>query len=102
MPGVPAFRTRTFRGVFLAALLGCLIGAPVASAALAPVGQDGLSRSLTKLATPALRAQTPARQAAQLDVARSGPGSLLRDGRRIDVKLRFASGALGQLGELRG
>lgn len=63
---------------------------------------DGaLSPRLAELATPALRAAPPGEQAAAIDVARSGPGSLIRQGNRILADVRFDRGAAAGLPGLR-
>lgn len=67
-----------------------------------PKGTAGaLSPALAKLAKPAVRSQPEARQAAQLSVAARGPGSLMREGGRIVVNVRFESGAIARLDGLR-
>jgi hypothetical protein len=56
---------------------------------------------LADLAKPSVRTARPAKQAAILDVARSGPGSLLRDSNRVLVDVRFGSGASAGVDDLR-
>lgn len=62
---------------------------------------DGLSPRLTELFKPAVRSASRAEQAAQLSLAPSGPGSLLRDGNRVLVDVRFDRGAAAGLDALR-
>ncbi len=63
---------------------------------------DGaLSLRLAELAKPAVRALSPARQARALSVASEGPGSLLRQGNRILVDVRFDHGAVAGVDALR-
>lgn len=60
-----------------------------------------LSPALSELANPSFRTQSRAEQMRQLGIARRGPGSLLREGRRVLVYVRFEHGALAALPELR-
>jgi len=74
----------------------------VASPAAARTGSpSGLSPRLAKLASPALRDASAARQARALGLAASGPGSLLRRGSRILAYVRFEQGAIATLPALR-
>ncbi|MGE5280730.1 MAG: S8 family serine peptidase [Chloroflexota bacterium] len=73
-----------------------------APAAIAKTGSAaGLSPRLAKLASPSLRDASAARQARALGLAPSGPGSLLRRGRRVLVYLRFDHGAITALPAVR-
>ncbi len=64
---------------------------------------DGnLSPRLAELAKPSVRALPPAKQAARLSVAAGGPGSLLREGNRVLVDVRFDHGAAAGVEALRG
>jgi hypothetical protein len=72
-----------------------------ASAAASPPGEGELSARLTELARPAVRSMPPAEQAEQLSLAAEGPGSLLRDGNRVLVEVRFDRGAAAGVDELR-
>ncbi len=87
--------------VFLACFfaIAALLGLP----ALAPAmrGPDGLSPRLAELARPAVRALSHRAQAKKLGLAPRGPGSLLRQGERILVYVRFDGGALSRLPSLR-
>jgi hypothetical protein len=69
----------------------------------APAGAQpdlGLSPRLRQLADPAVRSLAPAQQARRLSTAASGPGSLLRDGSRLVVSVRFEAGAAARAGDL--
>lgn len=73
-----------------------LLGAAwaVASPAAAMPSTTPLSPLLSELARPAVRALSPARQAARLNVAAEGPGSLVREGGQVVVQARFDHGAI--------
>ncbi len=66
----------------------------------APEGSN-LSPRLAALAGKSLRGAGPQKQARALSLAPEGPGSLLRDGRRVLVSVRFRSGAAAAVDELR-
>jgi hypothetical protein len=63
-----------------------------ARAAATPRSAGVLSSRLTELAKPTVRSAPPAKQAEKLSVSPAGPGSLLRDGNRVLVEVRFAHG----------
>lgn len=63
--------------------------------------RSGLSPRLAELAKPSLRSAPAAKQAAALSLAPRGPGSLVRDGGRVLVDVRFDGGAVAGLGDLR-
>jgi Subtilase family len=80
-------------GVGAAIAAAMLAVASLALAAPRPPGQT-LSPRLTELATSEeLRAAPPRKQAARLDVAPEGEGSLLRDGERLVVEVLVAGDA---------
>jgi len=87
--------------------LGWSLGATLAAAGLlaAPAAamssRGPLSPRLTELAKPSVRLKSPAKQAAILSVAPGGPGSLLREGNRVLVDVRFDHGAAVSLDALR-
>jgi hypothetical protein len=81
-------------------ILAALFAAP-ATAKRAPRGAGDLSARLAELATPSLRSAAPARQAAKLDLAPGGEGSLLRQGSRVLAYVRFARGPLAGIRPLR-
>ncbi len=63
-----------------------------AASAATPVRDTGvLSPDLAQLVKPSVRGLSAGRQAALLGVAQSGPGSLVREGERVLVRVRFAS-----------
>jgi subtilisin family serine protease len=68
---------------------------------MAPPGAGVLSPRLEELSKPVVRSASPAQQAAILGVARSGPGSLVREGDRVLVSVRFDHGAIAALPNLR-
>ena len=72
-----------------------------AIAAVAPPGDGALSPRLAALAKPALRSAPPDEQAQALSLAAEGPGSLVRDGNRVLVEVRFDSGAAASAADLR-
>lgn len=75
---------------------GLAPGRPVSAGADA-----GLSPRLAKLATPSLRGAGVARQADELGLPESGPGSLLREGKRVLVEVQFDRGAAAAADDLR-
>ena len=72
-----------------------------ALAALAPPSDGALSPRLAELAKPAVRTAPPAEQAQALSLAAEGPGSLVRDGNRVLVEVRFDQGAAAGVEDLR-
>jgi subtilisin family serine protease len=89
-------------GTALAALAVALPIAPAAAHGLARPARDAvLSPSLAMLAKPSVRSKSREKQAAILDMAVNGPGSLLRDGNRVLVRARFDEGAIARLRALR-
>jgi subtilase family protein len=79
----------------------CALAPTAASAAIVRPGEGELSPRLAELAKPAVRTAPRAEQTRRLDVARSGPGSLLRRGNRVLVDVRFEHGATSGADELR-
>jgi hypothetical protein len=65
----------------------------MAMAMSTPTADPSLSPRLAELATAAVRSAPRAEQAAQLSLASTGPGSLLRAGDRVLVDVRFDRGA---------
>jgi hypothetical protein len=100
-PG-PISRPRLARRCSLAALaLSCLL-APGAAAIPARPGQDNLSSRLAQLSKPgALRSMSLAQAGERLALSPEGPGSLLREGNRLVVEVRFDSGARESVDALR-
>jgi hypothetical protein len=89
------------RSAPIALAVACLLPPAAGAAALAPKSHGVLSPDLALLAKPSFRAKPPARQARTLGIAESGPGSLIREGRRLLVDVHFDHGAVSQLGSLR-
>jgi hypothetical protein len=81
--------------------VACSFASP-AGASVGRLGDDDLSTRLAELARPSVRTAPRAKQATTLDVARRGPGSLLRLGGRVLVEVRFNRGAASRLDDLRG
>ena len=74
----------------------------LAAPAMAISSNSGpLSPRLAELVKPSVRSKSPDKQAAMLSVAPSGPGSLLRQGDRVLVNVRFERGAAASLEALR-
>lgn len=97
-PGNPPRRS-TLSSTVVLALSWALIAAGAAQAAVRPAGV--LSPRLDELAKPAVRSAPPAEQARKLSLAAEGPGSLLRDGNRVLVSVRFDGGAAEGVEKLR-
>lgn len=84
--------------VFLAA---CAVLPTAALGAAGPPGAGDLSPRLAELSKPAVRSAPPAEQAKALSLAAAGPGSLMRDGNRVLVEVRFDRGAAAGAEDLR-
>jgi hypothetical protein len=95
------FFSRRSAALLLALLaLACLPA--VSFAGPSPKRSGGpLSPVLTTLAKPSVRALPPARQARAAGIAAEGPGSLIRDGAGVLVDVRFDSGAIAALPQVR-
>jgi subtilisin family serine protease len=94
--------SRLTRRALLFALVVTSVPAPAAALAMmAPRSDGALSPALAELAKPSVRSESPARQAATLGVVANGPGSLLREGNRVLVNVRFEQGAIARLPGLR-
>ena len=63
--------------------------------------EGDLSPRLAELSEHAVRTAPPRKQARKLSLAPSGPGSLLREGNRIVVEVRFERGAAAAVDDLR-
>lgn len=87
--------------MFFAPVFLCLIATGTASAMQSKVGEGVLSPRLAELAKPALSSAPLDKQAEALSLAAEGPGSLIRQGNRVVVDVRFDSGAAASLGGLR-
>lgn len=100
---LPRENVRACVGWLLAAavIFVCASAPALAAAASGPAGAGALSPRLAALATPAVRSLPPAGQARVLSLARQGPGSLLREGNRVLVEVRFEHGAAAGVEDLR-
>jgi len=94
-------RDRLGRRLAATVALACVLAPTSAVAAMAPGGDGGLSPRLATLDTTGLRAAAPAEQAEALSLLADGPGSLLREGRRLLAYVRFDSGAAAGAAALR-
>jgi len=83
------------------AFAAALPAAPAALAAKTRPSDGALSPRLAELAKPAVRSAPPAEQAQALSLAAEGPGSLVREGNRVLVEVRFDRGAAASGEELR-
>lgn len=107
-PGNP-HRPRAGARLVAAPLLLCALATALAigvrpattDAAVPRPGAGELSPRLAELARPALRSAPEARQARALRLPVTGPGSLLRDGNRVLVEVRFEHGAAAGAADLR-
>ena len=81
--------------------LACALGPAAGWAASTKPAAGDLSPRLAELTKPAVRTAPPDKQASKLSLAPSGPGSLLREGNRIVVEVRFEQGAAAAVDELR-
>jgi hypothetical protein len=95
-----ARRPPAARSSIVALALACAVWAQPATA-MSNRGDGSLSPRLAELAKPAVRTLSPAKQAARLSIASEGPGSLLREGDRVLVDVRFDQGAIAELDALR-
>jgi len=88
----------------LASALGLALLLPAAAGALPPGAKqhDPLAPELQKLSRPSLAAKPPAQQATALGLPQEGPGSLIREGRRILVNVYFDGRVAPQLDALHG
>jgi hypothetical protein len=90
------------RGRFAGRLAAALaLACALAPAAAVAQGGGALSPRLAALAAPGLRGAVPAEQAEALSLAAGGAGSLLREGNRVLVYVRFESGAAARVDALR-
>jgi subtilisin family serine protease len=98
-PGNPPLRRVA---IWPIATLGLALALSPASASAASRPAEGdLSPRLAELAKPSVRSAPPAKQAEELSLAPEGPGSLLREGNRVLVEVRFDRGAAAAVDDLR-
>jgi hypothetical protein len=100
-PGFGSRALQARRSSLAALLVACVLAPASAPAMEVPAAESGLSPRLAELARPAVRSAPRAEQAARLSLAPDGPGSLLRDGNRVLVAVRFERGAAAAVGALR-
>lgn len=79
----------------------CALAPGAAQATSTRSGADSLSPRVAELAKPSFRSASQAEQTELLSLPSSGPGSLLRDGNRVLVNVRFERGAANSVGALR-
>ena len=91
---------RPARALALAISLALLLPA-VADAALPDRGASRLTPPLEVLADPAIAAKTATAQDERVGIPSLGPGSLVREGKRVLVTARFERGALSAFPRLR-
>ncbi len=99
MPHGKSHRPSAVASVALGLTLAAALAPGTAGAARSSYGR--LSPRLAELSKPAVRSAPPARQARELSLAASGPGSLLRQGNRVLVEVRFDYGATAGVDDLR-
>ncbi|MEX2108466.1 MAG: S8 family serine peptidase [Solirubrobacterales bacterium] len=104
MPLGTQLRDAARRSVTAVLALACLgIGALAAPPAMAVVrpGDGDLSARLAELTRPSVRLASQDEQAEKLSLAVDGPGSLVREGNRVLVDVRFDRGAVAGVKALR-
>jgi hypothetical protein len=89
------------RSLLFVIALACLAPAGAASAAPAAKTRGPLSPLLAELARPGVAVKPPLAQDELLGLVPTGPGSLVRDQNRVRVIVRFGSGAVSKLPDLR-
>jgi hypothetical protein len=82
--------------------IGLAASLPTLAGAVTPAAKSRgpLSPLLQELAKPAVAAKSPAVQDELLGMTSEGPGSVIRDGGRVQVTARFAEGAVAALPQL--
>ncbi len=86
----------------IAVLALAYVAAPTSSLAVGDrMGGGDLSSRLAELAKPSVRSAPPSEQAAKVGLPSHGPGSLLRDGKRVLVEVRFERGVAAAVDDLR-
>jgi hypothetical protein len=88
------------RTLLVAVGLASLLPAAAAAMVLGPKQHGPLAPALQKLAKPTVAAKSPAQQAAALGLPEEGPGSLVREGRRVLVEVHYDAGVAPQLDAL--
>src|SRR4051794_6316524 len=95
-----SLHSRAWRTSLAALALAAALAPGSAAAMSPPAAGSNLSPRLDRLAGP-LRSASDAEQAARLSLAADGPGSLLRDGSRVLVEVRFEGDGPPPLAALR-
>jgi hypothetical protein len=95
------FNRLLVRSLTVAVGLTSLLPAFAGAAMPGPKQHGPLAPALRKLSEPAIAARPPAQQAAAVGLPRKGPGSLVREGRRVLVDVRFDGAAAPPLDALR-
>lgn len=95
------FNRLLVRSLTVVISLGCLLPAGAGAVAMGPKRHGPLAPALQKLSRPVVAARSPAQQAAALGLPREGPGSLIREGQRVLVDVRFDGSAAPSLDALR-
>lgn len=99
---LPGSRFNRVFGRSLAAVGALALLAPAtAGATVGPKQHGPLSPELRKLGAPSLSGKSDAQQAAALGLPADGPGSLIREGHRLLVDIRFDADAVDHLDALR-
>lgn len=101
MPSGKSRRSRAAISTVATLAFVCALVSPAVLAAPVRPGNGDLSSRLAALAKPSVRSVSPAKQARKVGIVREGPGSLLRDGNRVLVEVRFEQGAVAGVDDLR-
>ncbi len=99
-PGKGLLRRRAEIAACASCALAWALAPSTARAVVSAAPDAKLSPQLTELAKPSVWSKSRAQQAAILGVARNGPGSLIREGDRVVVNVRFDHGAIAGLPDL--
>jgi subtilase family protein len=101
MSEVPQFNRLLVRPLIVAIGLASFLPAAAGAVVPGPKQHGPLAPTLQKLSMPAVAARSPAQQATALGLPEEGPGSLVREGRRVLVEVHFDGGVAPQLDALR-
>ncbi|MGN6558480.1 MAG: S8 family serine peptidase [Solirubrobacterales bacterium] len=100
MSEVPQFKGSLVASLIVAIALASLLSPAAGAVVLGPKQHGPLAPALQKLSKPAVAGKAPAQQAAALGLPEKGPGSLIREGRRVLVEVHFDGGVAPQLDAL--
>jgi hypothetical protein len=92
---------REFSPLFVVPLCAAALGLALLAPGAAAATTSALAPELTKLATPAVAAESAEAQADAVGLPAEGPGSLSREGERVIVEAHFEAGALARLEALK-